>query len=101
MQFLNAKEVRLEESVPAAMPRDVGGRCRLTKRSECEMKFVGRDRVCFKGSSQYRRVPLLSWSQPGIKRAAGNRIMGRGVFLIRRGRRTFVIAAVHIVLQGR
>ena len=52
------------------------------------------------GYWRYRRAQLGSWSHPGIERAAGNRLMGRGVLVIRRCGRDFTMAAVHLVEQG-
>ena len=71
-KFLNAKEIGVEESVPAAMPEDMSECGGMRKQRECEIKFAGREGVGMEGYWRYRRGQLGSWSHPGIERAAGN-----------------------------
>ena len=51
MRFLNTKDVRLEESAPAAMPKRVRECQTITKQSEYKMKFAREDRVRFERNS--------------------------------------------------
>ncbi len=49
--LLNTKDVHLEESVPAAMPKRMRDSQAIAKRSECEMEFARGDRVRFERNS--------------------------------------------------
>jgi len=49
--LLNTKDVRLEESVPAAMPKRIREYQAIAKQSKREMKFARGDRVRFERNS--------------------------------------------------
>ena len=90
--------MRVQESVAAGVPEDVG-EGHVEKQSEREIRFVAGESVGVKGNSGCRRIQLWRWRDAGIERAAGDRSLRGSVLVMGRRGRAFVFAAVHFVLQ--
>ena len=95
-RVLDAKEVRLEESISAAAQDGWSKFYGLRKSRDQQIKIGGRNKIVRKGDSQRCCVPLLNESY--LEGTTGDAVVGIGFAVLRLcgGRATRMVAVFHV-----